>query len=323
MISTLVIGLVLAALPLSLPSFWVGLITEMLIMGIMAMSINLLLGYAGLLSLGHAGFFGTAAYVVGILSTRYEMGFWLSSLGGILGGTSLAAIFALLVAHTSGGSFLMITMALGLCLWGLSMRWVSMTGGDMGIPGISRPDIGLPLDLYNDLTFYYFTLVVFALVLWGMYIFVRSPFGQSLRGIRASESRMRVLGYNVWLHKYLGFVIAGVFASVAGVVQAWHNEFVSPYDLDLMASIKPVIMVVLGGVGTLMGPLAGSVIYIFLENFISTHMQVWWQIIMGAVLIGVVFYAPRGLVTSLKSLLKTKAVPANFLHGTRDTGKGA
>ncbi len=291
--------LCLFVLPLLVPSHWLGILTEMLIMGILAMSLNLLMGYTGLLSLGHAGFFGTAAYVTGILYTRYGLGTISSALCGVLGGSIVAAVFGALVAHSTGVSFLLITMALGMCLWGLSNQWVSVTGGGMGITGLTRPEIGFSLDLYDDLTFYYFYLVIFILVLVAIFSFVQSPFGKALKGIRESESRMKALGYNTWLHKYLGFVVAGFFASVAGVMWAWHNEFVSPNDLDIMAGIKPVVMIIIGGVGTFLGPLAGSGIFLFLENFISDYTHSW-QLIVGIILISIVFWAPMGLSTLVR-----------------------
>ncbi len=318
-LSIAVICLIL--LPLLLPVHWLGIFTEILIMGIFAMSLNLLMGYTGLLSLGHAGFFGSAAYVTGILNTQYGFGTWSSAFCGVLGGSIVAALFGTLVAHSSGVAFLLISMALGMCLWGLAMRWVSLTNGDSGITGLTRPEIGFSLDIYDDLTFYYFYLVIFVLVLVAIYRFVESPFGKSLKGIRESESRMRALGYNIWLHKYLGFVAAGFFASIAGVMWAWYNEYVGPTDLDMMAGIKPVVMIIIGGVGTLIGPLAGSGIYLFLENFISEYTHSW-QMVVGIVLISIVFWAPMGLSTLVKSPVKARRKKAMSTEPTENTGGG-
>jgi branched-chain amino acid transport system permease protein len=302
----LALALVLIALPLGLPSFWVALMTEMLIWGLLAMSLDILLGYAGMPSFGHAAFFGAAAYVGAILSTRYGMGFWLSGLSGVAFAIAVALLFGLLVAHATGVYFLMITFALGMCLWGLAMRWTDMTGADMGIYGIPRPEIGLPLDMYNPLTFYFFTLVIFALASLCLYILVKSPFGQSLKGIRESESRMRVLGYHTWLHRYMAFVIAGAFAGVAGVLWAYCQGGVSPGDLDFLACMRPFIMCILGGPGTMLGPAIGSGIYVFLEHFISAYTQ-RWQIFVGVIFILVLFYAPMGLVNWVKLKLSMKA----------------
>jgi branched-chain amino acid transport system permease protein len=301
----LTVGGIMIALPFLFPSFWLTLIIQMLIFGILAMSLDILLGHTGLPSFGHAGFFGTAAYVVGVMSTRHGIGFWLSGLSGILLSTCVAALFGLLVIHTSGVYFLMITMALGMVLWGLAFRWVSMTGGDNGISGILRPQIGLALDLTNQITFYYVTLVIFFLTLLAISVFVKSPFGHSLQGIRESESRMRALGYNTWLHKYLGYVISAAFSGVAGVLWAYYNGFVSPADLDLVATMETFFMVILGGPGTLIGPAIGAGIIIFLKNFISAYTP-RWLIILGIIYIIIVLYAPNGLVHLARSFFRFK-----------------
>jgi branched-chain amino acid transport system permease protein len=302
------IGLCLASIflvisPPFYTSYWITLVTQMLIYGILAMSLDILVGYSGMSSFGHAGFYGSSAYVVAILSTRYKMGFLTCLLSGVTVATVISLIFGLLVAHASGVYFLIITLALGMTLWGLAFRWVNMTGGDNGISGIPRPDLGLPISLKDPLTFYYFILVFFLLCLLLMTIFVRSPFGHSLKGVRESESRMRVLGYHTWLHKYLGYVTAGLFGSVAGVFWAYFDGFISPYNMDLTASIEIILMVILGGPGTLVGPALGAGIIVFLKNFISAYTQ-RWLLILGTIYILTIFYAPQGLINLLKDWLK-------------------
>jgi branched-chain amino acid transport system permease protein len=299
-------GLILAflfliALPSFYSSYWITLLTEMLIFAILAMSLDILLGYTGLSSFGHAGFFGVGAYVVGILSTRYNMHFAVCFLSGIGLSTAISAIFGLLVAHAAGVSFLIITLALGMTLWGLAFRWVSMTGGDNGIAGIVRPDLGLPFSLNNPLVFYYVILAFFLISLILMTILIRSPFGHSLKGIRESESRMRVLGYHTWLHKYLSYIYAGAFGGCAGGLWAYFNGFTSPYDMDLTASIEIILMVILGGPGTLIGPALGAGIIVFLKNFISAYTQ-RWLLIVGTIYILTILYAPQGLVNLTRDL---------------------
>jgi branched-chain amino acid transport system permease protein len=267
------------------------------------MSLDILMGYSGMSSFGHAGFFGSSAYVVAILSTRYKMGFLTCFLSGITVATVISLIFGLLVAHASGVYFLIITLALGMVLWGLAFRWVTMTGGDNGISGIPRPDLGLPISLKDPLIYYYFILVFFLICLLVMTVFVRSPFGHSLKGVRESESRMRTLGYHTWLHKYLGYVAAALFGGVAGVFWAYFNGFVSPYDMDLTASIEIILMVILGGPGTLVGPALGAGIIVFLKNFISAYTQ-RWLLILGTIYIFAILYAPQGLMNVLKDWLK-------------------
>ncbi len=296
---------VLGVLPPFYTSYWITLVTQMLIFAILAMSLDILIGYTGLSSFGHAAFFGAAAYVVAILSTRYKMGFLVCFLSGIILTMGISTIFGLLVAHASGVYFLIITLALGMTLWGLAFRWVNMTGGDNGISGIARPDIGLPFSLKDPLTFYYFIFIFFLFALVLMAILVRSPFGHTLQGVRESESRMRVLGYHTWLHKYLSYVLSAGFAGFAGVLWAYFNGFTSPYDMDLTASIEIILMVILGGPGTLIGPALGAGIIVFLKNFISAYTQ-RWLLIVGTIYILTILYAPEGLVNVMKNFLKRR-----------------
>jgi branched-chain amino acid transport system permease protein len=283
---------VLSAYPLTL-------LTQAAIIAILAMSLDVLLGYTGLPSLGHAAYFGVAAYAVGILTTEYQRGFLTCLVVGVALAALTAAVFGLLAIRASGTYFLMITLALGMVVWGLAFRWVSMTKGDNGIAGVPRPELGLPWSLSAPLPFFYFALTA-AVAAWAVLgLLVRSPFGMGLQGIRESESRMRALGYNVWLHKYLAFVIAGAFAGFAGVFWAYYNGFVSPVDVQLVTSVETLLMVALGGPGTLAGPALGATIIVFLKNFVSVYTK-RWLLILGAVYIGVILFAPQGVLGALK-----------------------
>ena len=295
--------LVLVVLPPFYTSYWVTLLTQMMIFAIVAMSLDILLGFTGLSSFGHAGYFGAGAYVAAVLATRYKVGFLICFISGIGLAAVIGTIFGLLVAHASGVGFLMITLALGMCLWGLAFRWVGMTGGDNGISGIARPDIGLPISLKDPLTYYYVILLFFLIALVLLVILVRSPFGHSLKGVRESESRMKVLGYHTWLHKYLSYVVAATFAGFAGVLWAFFNGFISPYDMDLTASIEIILMVILGGPGTLIGPALGAGIIVFLKNFISAYTQ-RWLLIVGTIYILTILYAPQGLMNLIKDWIR-------------------
>jgi branched-chain amino acid transport system permease protein len=295
--------LILVIMPPFYTSYWITLFTQMLIYGILAMSLDILLGYTGLSSFGHAAFFGASGYVVAILATRYKMGFLTCFVSGIGVTTAISMIFGLLVAHATGVYFLIITLALGMTLWGLGFRWVTMTGGDNGISGIPKPELGLPISLKDPLAFYYFILIFFLICLVLMVIYVCSPFGHSLKGVRESESRMRVLGYHTWLHKYLSYVSAAAFAGVAGALWAYFDGFISPYNMDLTASIEIILMVILGGPGTLIGPALGAGIIVFLKNFISAYTQ-RWLLIVGTIYILTILYAPQGLMNLLKDWLK-------------------
>jgi len=281
-----------------LPSYPLTLLTQAMIVAILAMSLDVLLGFTGLPSLGHAAYFGVAAYAVAILTTERQSGFVLCLVAGIVIAAVTAALFGLIAIRATGTYFLMITLALGMVVWGLAFRWVSLTKGDNGISGVPRPDLGLPwVDpglMWKPLPFFYFSLVCALVAVALLGVIVRSPFGMSLKGIRESESRMRILGYNVWLHKYLAFIIAGTFAGFSGVLWAYYNGFVSPVDVQLVTSVEALLMVALGGQGTLLGPAAGAAIIVFLKNFVSVYTK-RWLLILGAVYIGVILFAPRGL----------------------------
>ena len=289
-----------AAVAPLLPSYPLTLLTQVAIMAVMAMSLDILLGYTGLASLGHAAYFGVAAYAVGILATDHQAGFLTCLLVGLLLAGATAAVFGLLAIRATGTYFLMITLALGMVVWGLAFRWVSMTKGDNGIAGVPRPALGLPWNFNAPLPFFYFALVAAALAWVLLGIVARSPFGLTLKGIRESETRMRALGYDVWLHKYLAFVIAGVFAGLAGVLWAYYNGFVSPVDVQLVTSVETLLMVALGGPGTLAGPALGAAVIVFLKNFVSVYTK-RWLLILGAVYIGVILFAPRGVLGAFRS----------------------
>jgi branched-chain amino acid transport system permease protein len=281
-----------------LPAYPLTLLTQALIVGILAMSLDVLLGYTGLSSLGHAAYFGVGAYAVAIMATERQAGLVACLVTGVVLAALTAAVFGLLAIRATGTYFLMITLALGMVIWGLAFRWVSLTKGDNGIAGVPRPSLGA-LDLSGPVPFFYFCLVS-AAVAWAlMGLLVVSPFGLGLKGIRGSESRMQALGYNVWLHKYAAFVISGVFAGFAGTLWAYYNGFVSPNDVQLVTSVETLLMVALGGPGTLIGPALGAGIIVFLKNFVSVYTK-RWLLILGGVYIGVILFAPSGIVGALR-----------------------
>jgi branched-chain amino acid transport system permease protein len=188
----------------------------------------------------------------------------------------------------------MITLALGMVLWGVSYRWIPVTGGDNGISGIPRLETHAGLPFTGPVAFYYVTFAVFLVCGALMALLVRSPFGLTLRGIRENESRMSSLGFNTWLHCYLSYVLAGVFASVSGVMWAYYNGFVSPTYLDLTASSELFLMVTLGGPATLIGPVIGAGAIVLLKNVISAYTA-RWLLILGIVYIVTILTAPQGL----------------------------
>jgi branched-chain amino acid transport system permease protein len=212
----------------------------------------------------------------------------------LLTGLVLAALLGLIVSHVRDVYFLMITLALGMVLWGLSYRWIPMTGGDNGIAGIPRLEAHLGLPTTGPVPFYYVALLVLAASSMLMVLLVRSPFGLTLRGIRENERRMRSLGFNTWLHCYLSYVLSGAFASVAGVMWAYYNGFVSPTYLDLTASSELFLMVTLGGPATLVGPMLGAGAIVLLKNVMSAYTA-RWLLVLGIVYIVTIMWAPQGI----------------------------
>jgi branched-chain amino acid transport system permease protein len=279
-------------------SFLILLATRALAFAILVMSVDILLGYTGLPSLGQAAYLGIGAYTTAILASNYQFGlgmdFWLVLLLGIIFSAGLAAIFGLLAIRATGVYFLMITLALGQCVWGLAYRWNSLTGGDNGINLRVKPKFA-GLDLAHDVTFFYLVFVLFALSLLAMYVLVRSPFGRSLAGIRERELRMQILGYNTWLHKYIAFIIAGAFGGLSGVLWAHTAGIVSPENVVLTTSVDALLMAVLGGAGTLVGGVIGSFIVFGIREYLSTVVW-WWQYVLGAVYVLTILYLPTGLM---------------------------
>jgi len=310
----IVIGALLALLIVTpyASSYVIVLITYALVYSILAMSLDILLGYTGLPSLGQAAYLGMGAYLTAILATQYDFGlgwdFWVVLVLGILVGAATAAFFGLFAIRATGVYFLMITLALGQCVWGLAYRWNSLTGGDNGINLPPRPQFGI--NLANDVTYFYIVFGCFAVSLLTLYILVKSPFGRSLEGIREREPRMRILGYNTWLHKYIAFVIAGGYGGLAGVLWAHLSGLVSPSDVLLTTSVDALLMVVLGGAGTLVGGVIGAALIVFLRDYLST-MVTWWLYVLGGVYILTILYLPGGLMGLLERIRRRRALSAS------------
>jgi len=286
-----------AGVPLVLSNYQVGLATEVMIFGILAMSVDILAGFAGRTSLGHGAIFGVSTYVV-VYSTA-QAGFSPATafVLGVLAATAVASVFALLAVRTSGVYFLLLTLALGMIIWGICLRWTQVTGGENGMRGDVRPAM-----LLSHSAFYWAVLAGAAVVSFAMWRFVRSPFGLTLRGIRDSESRMRSLGYNVPLHLFIGFTVSGFFAGVAGALYAMFNNFVSPSTVALAQSVEGVLMMIAGGVGTLFGGFVGAAAIIALENVVSAYTE-RWQTVLGITFILIMIFAPEGIIGTLRGIL--------------------
>lgn len=289
-----------ATAPLLLNSFYLRILGEVMIFGILATSINILVGYTGLPTLGQAGIFGVSAYAVGYFLVRsgapwsVSQSLWFALLAALV----VTVIFGLMAVRTSGIYFLMITLAQGMIIWGLAFRWASVTNAENGIRGIERPGF---IQAYPS--FYYLVLVVTVVVLLGVRRLARSSFGLTLKGIREREGRMGALGYHIPLHKFLGFLVAGFIAAIGGILWVFQDEFVSPSTVEFATSAEGLLMVILGGTGTLYGPMLGSLIVVFTRHQISLYTD-RWLIVLGLIFVVTILLAPDGLVGGIARLLR-------------------
>jgi branched-chain amino acid transport system permease protein len=279
--------------PLVAGQFWMTLLTQVYIYGLLALSVDLLLGHAGLYSLCQASFFAVAAYTTAILQVRYGYPTVVAAPAGLAAGTLLALIYGSAV-RTRGVYFILITIALGFIIWGAVYRWASFTGGDNGITNVPPPSIA-GISIASQTAYYYFVLAVVIVSALGYRVLIRSPFGLSLRGIKGSESRMKSLGYRTTMHLYTAFVIAGAIASLAGVLYVYYNRFINPVAASFQISVEVSLMAIVGGSGTIVGPFIGAGIFLGLRNWVSSFFELHTAV-MGAVFIATVLWAPSGVV---------------------------
>jgi branched-chain amino acid transport system permease protein len=273
--------------------YYINIASQILFWAVFALGLNVLVGYAGLVSLGHAGLFSIAGYTAGLmLAAGY--GHLTASLSAIVVTLATAAVFGVLALRSTGIGFLMITLALGQILWGIAYRWASLTNGDNGVNLRTRP-APFDISLESAQAFYYVTLAVFLLAVVSMVVFVRSPFGASLRGTRDQARRMNALGYNVWLIRFLAFLFSGFWSGVAGLLFVYYNKFISPQIAALQTSAEVLLMVISGGTATLLGPIAGSVIVVITKNVVSAYIE-RWNLVLGVIFVLIISFMPEGLV---------------------------
>lgn len=292
----IIVVLALALAPYALGSYGSALVDRMMIYAIFAISLNLLVGFTGIASLGHAAFFGAGGYTIALLTKAGVDSFLLLLIAAILASVVLAASFAVLILRASGPYQLMITLALAQVLWGLAYSWRAVTGGDDGIPGV-----GLPTSIAAEGGFAGLHAIIvgfFALTFAANWFFARSPFGKSLIGIRENGKRMRVLGFNIWLHKFIACILSGGIAGSAGALLAWDSGFISPSSLNVSTSALVLIMVIFGGAGTAIGPVVGAFVLIGLESVVSALTD-RWILVLGVVYILTSLFAPQGIVPLL------------------------
>lgn len=295
--------LLLLSLPLWIGnSYYINIATQILLWAVLALALNVLVGYAGLVSLGHAGLFAVAGYAAALmLDAGY--GHLNANLAALAVTLAATAVFAVLALRATGIGFLMITLAIGQILWGIAYRWASLTNGDNGINVATRPS-PLGLSLTSAGPFYYATLLVFLAAVASMAILVRSPFGASLAGTRDQARRMTALGYNVWLIRFLAILYSGFWAGVAGILFLYYNKFISPQVVALTTSAEALLMVISGGSATLLGPVIGAGLVVIMKNVASAYIE-RWNLVLGVIFILIISFMPEGLVPGSMRLGRT------------------
>lgn len=303
----LTIAAALAAL-LTLPvwlgyhSYYVNISSQILLWAVAALALNVLVGYAGLVSLGHAGLLGMTGYTAGLL-LQAGYGHVAAGFAAIAVTLAASAVFAVLALRSTGIGFLMITLALGQIVWGVAYRWASLTNGDNGVSLTSRPT-PLGFGLASPEAFYYATLLFFLLAVLSMRVFVRSPLGASVRGTRDQARRMTTLGYNVWLIRFLAFLLSGFWSAIAGLLYVYYHQFIAPPVASLQASAEVLLMVISGGTATLLGPIAGAAIVVIMKNVVSAYIE-RWNLVLGLIFILIISFMPEGLVPGSVRLWRT------------------
>lgn len=297
------------ALLLTLPEWSSGLensgyvmtiVRDMLVFAVYALSLDLLVGRAGMPSLGHAAFFGTGAYAAAIAAQELGTSELAVTLGAaVITAGVLALLIGLLSVRATGIVFLMLTLAFAQMVFAVTFQWTDVTGGSNGFAGVSRPSL-LGLDLTPPDSLYRLVVVMFAAVAALVWWISRSHYGRALVGIRENERRMRALGYHARRLKLSAFVLAGSLAGVAGALSAWSFGFVSPNDAGIGRSVEVFVMVLIGGAGTLLGPVVGAAVVLYIDRVLSSAIP-YSQAVLGVLFVAFVLGARRGIVGSLRA----------------------
>jgi branched-chain amino acid transport system permease protein len=309
------IACILALIALATAPYWIGnsyylnVGSQILYWAIFAQALNILVGYAGLTSLGHAALFAMSGYTAAIM---LEMKFSHSSAAaGAIGMTLLtSALFALLALRATGIGFLMITLAMGQIIWGIAYRWASLTNGDNGINVATRP-MPFGFDMTTPATFYWMTLAVFLAAVLSMTVFVQSPFGAAVRGTRDQARRMTALGFNVWSIRFVAFMLSGLWTGIAGLLFLYYNNFISPQIATIQTSAEALLMVISGGTATVFGPIAGAAIVIIMKNIVSAYIE-RWNLVLGLIFVLIVSFMPEGLIPGTLRIIRNAFRPAKL-----------
>jgi branched-chain amino acid transport system permease protein len=309
-IALLVLAAALIAVPLVVTNeFYLNLASQILIYALLAISLNLLVGYGGLVSLGHASFLGLTAYAA-TLFFSWGTGQLGAALIAVVFSTLCGALFGLLALRATGIGFLMITLALGQIVWGIAYRANTLTDGDNGLRFPARPH-PFGLDISSAPKFYWFTLAVFTIATFVIWRLTRSPFGAALQGARDQPRRMRMLGHNVWLIQWLAFVLAAFWGSIAGLLYTYYNLFISPHAISLQQSAEVLLMAILGGASSFAGPIVGAVIITLVKNVVSSYID-RWNSLLGLIFVVVILFMPFGIVPGVRQLWTRWRKPAKL-----------
>src|SRR6202012_5988821 len=300
-----VAGALLAGLAFSLPffagDFYINLASQILIAAIFALSLNLLVGFGGMTSLGNASYLGVAAYISALVTSRYGFGHGTAAIISITGTVAMAAFFGVIALRATGLGFLMITLALSQVLWGLAYRMSNVTNGDNGITGLTRPaPFGFSLD--SPVSFYWFALIIATIAFLMITVFVSSAFGSSLKGVRDQPRRMAALGFNPWLIRWITFIYSGFWGGVAGLLYVYYNKYIHPTALSTTSSAEALLGVIAGGSGTLAGPAVGAALVLLLKNYASAYIE-RWNMLLGLVFLFIVLMMPTGIVPGWHKLM--------------------
>jgi len=299
---SLLLLLILALIPSFASRYYVYLMIEIMIVGLFAISTNVLLGYTGLLSFGQAGYFGIGAYAISLLLKTYDISF----ISAILLSASLCALVALVIGflciHLRSFYFAILTLSFSQLFYVIAYKWIALTGGDDGIVGIPKPPV-LGLDLTSTGNYYYFVLVVVAICIAFIYLMIRSPFGEVLQAIRDNPERAEFSGLNIKNFRLASFLTAGLFAGIAGAIFAPFQSIVTPDLLHWSKSAEPLLISILGGMYTFAGPLAGSVIFVLIKDWITGFTD-YWMFWYGLLLILLIIYLPGGVMGFFSEKLK-------------------
>ena len=290
--------IVLLLLPLFLPRFYVYLVSIILLYGLLATSLNLALGYGGIFQFHHAVFYGVGAYGTTLMLTKTGLPPVLAFLGGPLAAAALGLVLGIICIRLSKLYFGMLQISLGSLVWAIVYRWYSFTGGDDGIHGIPIPEL-----LTAPRTAYYFTLIITLICLLVMWKIICSPFGCALQGIRDNPVRSAMIGINVQRHQLLALTLAAYFAGVAGLLFVVVDNTVFPDMLFWTFSLEILIMCLLGGWFTFLGPMLGATVIVALRTFVSSYTD-YWALVLGIIMMLVIFFLPNGILGYVEGKFK-------------------